>query len=118
MSRAGVAAGSASTICERGDLSLPKAVYELTGRQATAFGFRQRGVIAPGNVADLTVFALDELHYDPDEFVYDLPGGGSRLRRPEGGYRATFVAGVAVQVAGALTGALPGRAIGSDDSAA
>jgi len=100
---------------ERGDLSLEQAVHELTGRQAAAFGFRRRGVIAPGNVADLTVFALDELHYDRDEFVHDLPGGGSRLRRPAGGYRATFVAGVAVQVDGSPTGALPGRAIGSHD---
>jgi N-acyl-D-aspartate/D-glutamate deacylase len=55
------------------------------------------------------------LHYDNDEFVFDLPGGGSRLRRPEGGYRATFVNGVAVQVDGKSTGALPGRVIGSDD---
>ena len=71
-----------------------QAVYQLTGRQAEVFGFNGRGVIAAGNVADLAVFALDELHYDNDEFVYDLPGGGSRLRRPEGGYRATFVDGV------------------------
>jgi len=100
---------------ERHDLTLPQAVHELTGRQAEVFGFRRRGVIAPGNVADLVVFALDELHYDDDEFVHDLPGGGSRLRRPEGGYRATFVDGVAVQVGGVLTGALPGRVIGSDE---
>ena len=65
-------------------------------------------MVAPGNVADLAVFALDELHYDNDEFVYDLPGGGSRLRRPEGGYRATFVDGVPVQLDGKITGALPG----------
>jgi len=100
---------------ERADLTLPQAVHELTGRQAEVFGFHGRGVIAPGNVADLVVFALDELHYDADEFVHDLPGGGSRLRRPEGGYRATFVNGVAVQVGGVLTGALPGRVIGSAD---
>ncbi len=43
----------------------------------------------------------------------DLPGGGARLRRPEGGYRATFVSGVGVQVEGKLTGALPGRVIAS-----
>jgi len=100
---------------ERGDLTLAEAVHELTGRQADVFGFRGRGVIAPGNVADLVVFSLDELHYDADEFVHDLPGGGPRLRRPEGGYRATFVDGVAVQVGGVLTGALPGRVIGSDE---
>jgi N-acyl-D-aspartate/D-glutamate deacylase len=80
------------------------------------FGFDGRGVVAPGNVADLTVFALDELHYDADRFVDDLPGGGSRLRRPEGGYRATIVAGVPVQIGGEITGALPGRVLGANDA--
>ena len=101
---------------ERGDFSLEAAVHELTGRQAEVFGFRGRGVVAPGAVADLAVFALDELHYDADEFVRDLPGDGPRLRRPAGGYRATVVGGVPVQLDGTLTGALPGRVIGADES--
>ncbi len=96
---------------ERGDFTLEEAVYELTGRQAEVFGFSGRGVIAPGNAADLVVFALEDLHYDADEFVHDLPGDGARLRRPEGGYRATIVDGVPVQLDGKLTGALPGRVI-------
>jgi N-acyl-D-aspartate/D-glutamate deacylase len=100
---------------DRGDFALEEAVHQLTGRQADVFGFRRRGKVEVGAVADLTVFALDELHYEPDEFVHDLPGGGSRLRRPEGGYRATFVSGVAVQIDGKSTGALPGRVIGSDE---
>jgi N-acyl-D-aspartate/D-glutamate deacylase len=96
---------------ERGDLTVEHAVHEMTGRQAEAFGFHDRGFVAPGAVADLVVFALDELHYDTDEFVTDLPREGRRLRRPEGGFRATFVDGTAVQVGGTLTGALPGRVI-------
>jgi N-acyl-D-amino-acid deacylase len=96
---------------ERGDLTLEQAVHELTGRQADVFGFAGRGRVAVGAAADLVVFALDELHYDDDVFVHDLPGGGSRLRRPEGGYRATVVAGVPVQLGGAMTGALPGRVL-------
>jgi N-acyl-D-amino-acid deacylase len=96
---------------ERGDFTLEQAVYELTGRQAEVFGFTGRGTIAPGNHADLVVFALEELHYDDDEFVHDLPGDGARLRRPEGGYRATIVSGVPVQLDGKLTGELPGRVI-------
>ena len=96
---------------ERADLTVEQAVHEMTGRLADVFGFQDRGVVAPGAVADLVVFALDELHYDTDEFVSDLPRNGRRLRRPEGGYRATFVDGVAVQVDGTLTGALPGRVI-------
>jgi N-acyl-D-aspartate/D-glutamate deacylase len=98
---------------ERGDFTLEQAVHELTGRQADAFGFHGRGLVTVGAVADLTVFALDELHYDTDEFVHDLPQGGARLRRPAGGYRATIVDGVPVQIDDALTGALPGRVISS-----
>jgi N-acyl-D-aspartate/D-glutamate deacylase len=98
---------------DRGDLTLEEAVHQLTGRQAEVFGFKGRGRVAPGCVADIAVFDLDELHYEVDDFVSDLPGGGARLRRPEGGYRATFVRGVGVQVDGRLTGALPGRVIAS-----
>jgi len=98
---------------ERDDFTLEQAVHELTGRQVEAFGFHGRGSVTEGSIADLVVFALDDLHYDRDEFVQDLPNGGARLRRPEGGYRATIVDGVPVQLDGALTGALPGRVISS-----
>jgi N-acyl-D-aspartate/D-glutamate deacylase len=98
---------------ERGDLTLEDAVYQLTGRQAQIFGFPDRGFVAEGAVADLAVFALDELEYATDDFVDDLPRGGSRLRRPGGNYRATIVAGVPVQLGGEPTGALPGRVISS-----
>jgi N-acyl-D-aspartate/D-glutamate deacylase len=98
---------------ERQDFTLEDAVYQLTGRQADVFGFRRRGVVAPGNVADLNVFALDELTYGGDEFVHDLPNGGARMRRPTGGYRTTLLAGTVVQEDGERTGALPGRVISS-----
>jgi N-acyl-D-amino-acid deacylase len=98
---------------ERGDLTLEQAVHALTGRQADIFGFTGRGRVAEGMVADLAVFALDELHYDRDSFVNDLPKDGARLRRPEGGFRATVVGGVPVQIEGKLTGSLPGRVISS-----
>jgi N-acyl-D-aspartate/D-glutamate deacylase len=68
-------------------------------------------VLTEGAAADLVVFALDELHWDDDVFVADLPGGSKRFRRPEGGYRATVVGGVPVQEHGELTGALPGRVL-------
>jgi len=96
---------------DRGDLTLEHAVHELTGRQADAFGFHDRGTVVEGAVADLVVFALDELHWDDDEFVADMPSGAKRFRRPEGGYRATIVDGVLVQAGGELTGALPGRVL-------
>jgi N-acyl-D-aspartate/D-glutamate deacylase len=97
---------------ERGDLPVEAAIHELTGRQAGALGFAGRGVIATGAAGDLVVFELAELRWEPDSMVADLPGGGSRLRRPPGGYRHTIVAGEVVQTGGTLTGARPGRPIG------
>jgi N-acyl-D-aspartate/D-glutamate deacylase len=92
---------------DRGDLGVEQAVYELTGKQADVFGFHDRGRVQPGLAADLTVFALDELHWDDDVFVNDLPGGARRLRRPAGGYRYTLANGEVTQEDGKLTGALP-----------
>jgi N-acyl-D-aspartate/D-glutamate deacylase len=66
-------------------------------------------VLAPGRRADLAVFALDELHWDTEEFVHDLPGDGPRFRRPDGGFRYTVVGGEVVQEGGTVTGARPGR---------
>ncbi len=93
---------------EREDLTLERAVHELTQRQAAIFGLPDRGVLEPGRPADVTVFALDELAWEREEIVRDLPGGGLRLRRPGGGYRATIVAGEVVQAGGELAGRRPG----------
>ena len=96
---------------ERGDLTLEKAIHELTGRQSERLGFNDRGILAPGYAGDLTVFALDELAWERDVFVEDLPSGGARLRRPPGGFRATVVGGVLTQQDGKLTGSTPGRVL-------
>jgi N-acyl-D-aspartate/D-glutamate deacylase len=92
---------------DRGDLTVEQAVHELTAKHADAFGFHDRGRIEPGKAADLTVFALDELHWDDDVFVNDLPGGAARLRRPPGGYRYTIAGGEVTQEDGVLTDARP-----------
>ncbi|MDJ0865538.1 MAG: amidohydrolase family protein [Myxococcota bacterium] len=96
---------------ERGDFTLEKAIYELTGAQSERLGFKDRGILAPGYAGDLTVFDLDELAWEQDTFVSDLPSGGARLRRPPGGYRLTAVAGVITQRDGVLTGENPGRVL-------
>ena len=96
-------------------LTLERAVHELTGRQADAFGFTGRGYLKPGSHADINVFALDELTYGEDSFVADLPNGGRRLRRPTGNYRATIVNGVPVALCGKATGNLPGHVISSGE---
>ena len=105
---------------ERNDLTLERAVNKLTGLAAHAFGIRDRGVLAPGKAGDLVVFELDELHYEPEQLVADMPGGARRFTRPPGGYRATVVHGCVTQADGMPTGASPGRMLhsGSSGSAA
>jgi N-acyl-D-aspartate/D-glutamate deacylase len=99
---------------DRGDLSVEHAVTELTAKQARVCGITDRGRVEAGLVADLTVFALDELAWHTDEFVHDLPGGAPRLRRPAGGFRYTIASGVPTQEHGELTGALPGGVLDSN----
>ena len=96
---------------DRQDLSVEQAVHALTSRQAELFGFEGRGMLAPGALGDLVVFVLDELSWEPDVPVRDLPAGASRLRRPPGGYRATVVGGVVTQQHGQPTEALPGTVL-------
>jgi N-acyl-D-amino-acid deacylase len=97
----------------RGDLSLEAAVHKLTGQAASAFGIRDRGVVAPGFAGDLAVFDLDELVYERDTLVGDLPGGAKRFTRPAGGFRATIVSGTVTQQDGRATEAHPGRMLHS-----
>ncbi|MCE0765977.1 amidohydrolase family protein [Pseudonocardia kujensis] len=93
---------------ERGDLSLEKAVAEMTSRPADLYGFADIGRLEVGKRGDLTVFDLDALTFGRPEAVYDFPGGAKRYRRPAGGYRATAVNGVLTQVDGKATEDLPG----------
>lgn len=94
---------------DRGDFTVEQAVHRMTGHLAGLFGFEGRGVVAEGAVADLNVFSLDELSWEPEVFTSDLPDGALRLRRPAGGYRSTIVAGTPTQHDGTLTGEHPGR---------
>jgi N-acyl-D-amino-acid deacylase len=97
---------------DRQDLTVEQAVHELTRKQADLLGFYDRGLLKAGARADLTVFSLDEIHWSEPTVEADLPSGGTRLRRPEGGYRYTMVNGVLTQEGGVLTGQRPagGRA--------
>ena len=96
---------------DRADFTIEEGVHQLTGRLASAFNIPDRGVVEPGRAGDLVVFALDELAYEPETMVFDVPGDAPRFTRPAGGYRATVVAGVVTQEDGVTTGARPSGAL-------
>ncbi len=100
---------------ERGDMTLEDAVKRMTSEQAGLLGLTDRGVIKVGAVADLAIFNLDELNWDVEKKVTDIPGSLPRFRRPPGGFRYTLVNGVPVQCDGKSTGALPARFLGAED---
>jgi N-acyl-D-aspartate/D-glutamate deacylase len=90
-----------------GTVRLEEAVHAVTGKQAAFFGIPERGEIRAGAVADLAVFALDDLTNGEEVIRHDLPGGAWRYSRTPGGYRATIVAGTPTWLDGASTGARP-----------
>ncbi len=84
-------------------------VQQLTQRPAEAWGFTDRGLIAPGKRADLNLIDLERLALRMPAWEHDLPAGGGRLVQGADGYVMTLVAGVTTVCAGITTGSLPGR---------
>jgi len=90
-------------------LPLESVVHLQTRRTAELYGFADRGLLAPGYLADLNVIDHGALTLEPPEMVYDLPAGGKRLIQRSRGYRATVKAGVVVREHDEATGERPGR---------
>ena len=87
----------------------------MTKDQADVLSMKDRGVLEVGAIADIAVFDLDALHWAPEKKVNDIPGGLPRFRRPEGGFRYTFISGVLAQENGVLTGEMPARFLDASD---
>jgi N-acyl-D-amino-acid deacylase len=87
---------------EEGVLTLEDAVRKMTAAPAARAGLADRGLLAPGKIADVMLF-------DPrtivDHATYDEP---SRYAQ---GVDSVLVAGRVVLERGRMTGALPGRAL-------
>jgi N-acyl-D-aspartate/D-glutamate deacylase len=90
-------------------LPLEQVVHHQTQRTAAHVGWTDRGVIAPGRLADLNVIDIDRLTLRAPRLVADLPAGGTRLLQSAEGYVATVKRGEVIARDGDLTGARPGR---------
>jgi N-acyl-D-aspartate/D-glutamate deacylase len=91
-------------------------VHGYTQRNARHVGWLDRGVLAPGYLADLNIIDLEALGLSPPEIVQDLPAGGVRLLQTARGYRATIKSGTVTFENGAWTGETPGRLVRGEQS--
>jgi len=83
-------------------------VHRQTQATAAHVGFLDRGVVAPGYLADLNIFDHDTINACAPELVEDLPAGGTRLLQRSEGYAATIKRGTVTVANGELTGEHPG----------
>jgi N-acyl-D-aspartate/D-glutamate deacylase len=89
-------------------LTLEAAVKRQSHDTARLYGLDDRGVIAPGALADLNLIDLAALRLDKPWLAFDLPAGGKRLLQRAQGYRYTIKSGVITFRDGVWTGATPG----------
>ncbi|MFN4038748.1 MAG: N-acyl-D-amino-acid deacylase family protein [Erythrobacter sp.] len=92
-------------------IALEQAIKRQCRDTALLYGLEDRGVIAPGYLADLNVIDLDRLKLGKPWLAFDLPAGGKRLLQKADGYIATIKNGVVTFREGQWTGATPGGLI-------
>ncbi len=93
---------------KNGRISLENAIKRQCSDTARLYGLDDRGVLAPGYLADVNVIDLDRLKLGKPWLAFDLPAGGRRLLQKAEGYVATIKAGTVTFRDGAHTGATPG----------
>jgi N-acyl-D-aspartate/D-glutamate deacylase len=89
-------------------IPVEQVVHGYTQRNAEFVGWLDRGVIAPGYLADLNVIDLDSVSLSPPKMIQDLPAGGTRLLQRPVGFRYTIKNGNVTFESGEWTGILPG----------
>jgi N-acyl-D-aspartate/D-glutamate deacylase len=91
--------------------TLERAVKRMTSEPADFFGLKDRGRLAPGMAADITLFDYDTIGEKGPRSAFDLPGGGMRLTVAATGVHYTIVNGQVLYDHGQPRKALPGRVL-------
>jgi len=92
-------------------LPLEFVIHQQTRKAASVYSLNDRGLLAPGYIADLNIIDLDNMHLHAPYFTNDLPAQGRRLMQKADGYVATIKSGEVIMENGKPTGALPGGLI-------
>ena len=96
---------------KRGTIALENAIKRQCHDTARLYGLNDRGVLAPGYLADVNVIDLENLKLDKPWLAFDLPAGGKRLLQKATGYDYTIKSGKVTFKQGEMTGAVPGGLI-------
>ncbi len=91
-------------------------VHKQTQATARVYGLHDRGVLAPGMLADINVIDHANLTLHKPHMIHDLPAGGRRLVQDADGYLATVKAGEIVVEHDEVTDARPGRTLKATDT--
>jgi N-acyl-D-aspartate/D-glutamate deacylase len=102
---------------ERKRISLERAVKRQCRDTALLYGLDDRGLIAPGYLADLNIIDLDKVKLGKPWLAFDLPAGGKRLLQKADGYVATIKSGQVTFRNGEYLGVHPGKLIRGPQSA-
>ncbi|MFN9376661.1 MAG: amidohydrolase family protein, partial [Novosphingobium sp.] len=94
-----------------GRISLENAVKRQCRDTARLYGLDDRGILAPGYLADINVIDFDKIKLGKPWLAFDLPAGGKRLLQKAEGYVCTIKTGVVTFRDGQWTGATPGGLI-------
>jgi N-acyl-D-aspartate/D-glutamate deacylase len=92
-------------------MTLEEAVYRLTGKTALMHDITDRGFIAAGKIADITIYDPDTIASKPREPTATLPAGGIEVKRGAVGIDHVIVNGTVLIDNGVLTDALPGQIV-------
>ena len=95
----------------RGTIGLEYAIKRQCNDTARLYGLEDRGVLAPGYLADLNIIDMDRIRLGKPWLAFDLPAGGKRLLQKAEGYIATIKNGKVTFRDGEWTGETPGGLI-------
>ncbi|MBK9432366.1 MAG: D-aminoacylase [Sphingomonadales bacterium] len=94
---------------ERKRIGLEHAVKRQCRDTALLYGLDDRGLIAPGYLADINIIDLDALKLGKPWLAFDLPAGGKRLLQKADGYVCTIKSGQVTFRNGDYLGVHPGK---------
>jgi N-acyl-D-amino-acid deacylase len=92
-------------------ISLESAIKRQCRDTAMLYGLEDRGLLAPGYLADINVIDMEAIKLGKPWLAFDLPAGGKRLMQRADGYVCTIKSGQVTFRDGVCLGVYPGGLI-------